>query len=497
MRIRTKLNYILSNRAVQIAPKAPKELILAPPPLSPLLRKLARYAAAAGLTAAAGALLVLVPPVRQTPFLFFMGAVAVSAYYLGVGPSVLSTLMGAAITQYWHFQPRFDPGDAVRIVSFIAISLLIANIAAKRHRAERTAWERLQRFDTLANAIPELVWTSDSSGKCDYLSQRWADYTGTQTKRNLASAWLNAVHPDDIAGTVSEWERSVSSAQPFRTEFRLRRADGEYRLHLVSALPVKTGSSTTWIGTCTDIEDIKRRHQVLVQTEKLASAGRLAASIAHEINNPLEAALGALYLITSEEGVSPSVTDLANMADSELQRASQIVRQTLGTYRDAVLPKMTELGPIVEGVIRLHEKQASSKRVSIEPRIDKSGPAIVAVEGEIRQILTNLVGNAVDAVPEAGRVIVGVRYGRSGRGENIRIIVADTGAGIDPAHRQKIFEPFFTTKKTTGTGLGLWVTKQLVEKHGGDIRLRTGVGRGTVFVVSFPALRPATDALSA
>lgn len=462
-------------------------------PLSPVLRPSVRYAAAAGLTAVAGALLILVPPVKQTPFLFFMGAVAVSAYYLGVGPSILSTFMGAAISAYWYLRP-IDLQDVVRSISFVVISLLIATISAKRRRAEQSARERLQRFDTLANEIPELVWTCDAAGRCDYVSQRWLDYTGTTLKQNLGYGWMKVLHPDDVEATGREWSRCVTSLSPYRGEVRIRRADGEYRLNIANALPLSTGNSISWIGSCTDIEDIKRRHELLVRTEKLAVAGRLAATVAHEINNPLEAALNLLYLIDSDQSASPSVRDCAKLANEELQRITQIVQQTLGSHREGVAATLVNVAKIADGVVRLYERRALKRRVAIEPRIERDVLAIVAVEGEIRQIIANLVGNAIDAVPDAGRVLVGVHTSSPNGRYNVKIVVSDNGNGIDPGHQQKIFDPFFTTKASTGTGLGLWLTKQLVEKYGGTIRLRSKVGHGTTFVVSFPALRPAVAA---
>lgn len=466
---------------------------MAPLPTPPAFRTLVRYATAAAVTGVAGALLVLVPPVMQTPFLFFMGAVAVSAYYLGVGPSILSTFMGAAITQYWYLK-TFDFQDLVRLVSFVGISLLIATLAAKRHRAEESARERLHRFDALANEIPELVWTSNSAGRCEYLSRRWMEFTGMTLEEDLGRGWMKAVHPDDLQATAQQWEQCIRNREPYRGEFRLRRADGEYRLHVAGALPLSTQTSVTWIGTCTDIEDIKRRHELFVRTEKLAVAGRLAAAVAHEINNPLEAAINLLYLIESDRSASPSVRDFVKLADEELQRVTQIVHQMLGAHREGIAATLANVAKIAEGVVCLYEKRAANRRVVIERRIDSRALAVVAVESEIRQIVTNLVGNAIDAVPEAGRVVVGVRTGSAGSKAYVRIIVADNGSGIDPANQRRIFEPFFTTKASTGTGLGLWVTSQLVEKHGGTIRLRSKVGRGTTFVVSFPALRPAVAA---
>jgi signal transduction histidine kinase len=260
-----------------------------------------------------------------------------------------------------------------------------------------------------------------------------------------------------------------------------------------------------WVGAIiVDVTDRKLSEEMLRRTEKLAATGRLAASIAHEINNPLGAVTNLLYLLRLQplDAESLQYTDLAQQ---EIARIAQITQQTLRFYRQSSRPADTNLSELLDAVLDLHRARLTSNRVEIARRY-RTAPELLAFDGEMRQLFANLIGNATDAMPNGGRLIVGVRPSRAwnrtagpGEAPGLRIVVADTGAGMNETIRRHIFDAFFTTKEATGTGLGLWISAEIIAKHRGTVRVRsrasieradTGNGHaaptGTVFMLFFP-----------
>ncbi len=244
-----------------------------------------------------------------------------------------------------------------------------------------------------------------------------------------------------------------------------------------------------WFGTNTDISAQKQAEQALLRSEKLASVGRMAATIAHEINNPLAAVTNLLFVAKSLDDLG-SIRQYLEMADAELKRIAHITRQSLGFYRESNGPAHTSVNEMLESAVDLLKRKIQAKQAVIEKRWDEA-VEITAVAGELRQVFSNLLANSLDAIGEKGiiklRVSTGTAISNSHR--CVRVTIADSGDGISAEAQQHIFEPFFTTKGTVGTGLGLWVSKQIIEKHGGTIRMRSstnGTRRGTVFSVILP-----------
>ena len=234
----------------------------------------------------------------------------------------------------------------------------------------------------------------------------------------------------------------------------------------------------------------KRAENALRTAEKLATLGRIAAMIAHEINNPLEAVTNVLYLLQHHPTLDEEARAYVDIADQELIRVTNIVRQALSFSRAGGGPSWIRPSDILQNVMDLHRSRIETKKVHIEKRFRYTG-RIEAVEGELRQVFSNLVMNAVDACANGGRVVLDVASWRDWRTKRagVRIVVADNGSGIRPEHRREIFEPFFTTKGSKGTGLGLCIARQIIEKHGGDICLRSSIlpGRsGTIFSIFLP-----------
>jgi signal transduction histidine kinase len=230
--------------------------------------------------------------------------------------------------------------------------------------------------------------------------------------------------------------------------------------------------------------------EALRTSEKLAVAGRLAASIAHEINNPLEAVVNLLYLINMSSSLQEA-KEYAQTGMSELARVSEIVTHTLRFYRQNSKPAIVQVNEIVDSVLVLYQARLSSAEILLE-RDFRQCPPIFARAGELRQVIVNLLGNAVDAMAGGGTLkirITNAREHRNGARAGIRLTIADTGSGIPPEIKKRLFEPFVSTKGDLGTGLGLWVSSGIVQKHSGTIRVRSNSlppATGTVFSVFLP-----------
>jgi two-component system NtrC family sensor kinase len=234
----------------------------------------------------------------------------------------------------------------------------------------------------------------------------------------------------------------------------------------------------------------KKAEEALVASEKLASVGRMSAVLAHEINNPIAAVMDIIYLVKATEGLPDSVPEYLEMADGELKRIAHITRQTLGFYSEMSTPTTFHVCDLLESVMDLLKAKIKSKGATVEMQCDKN-LQVAAMHGELRQVFSNLLLNSLHAVGSNGKVILRASVSRdSGSGKRrVRVMVSDNGNGISPAAMPQIFEPFFTTKGAVGNGLGLWVTRQIIDKHGGSLRVRSatsGAHCGTSFSVVLP-----------
>jgi PAS domain S-box-containing protein len=367
-----------------------------------------------------------------------------------------------------------------------------SELARQMSRTEETE-NLLQR---LFDSMPEGLFLVDEAGRI--------------TKANRSAEAILGMPLSQMLGIEI---RSLlgSSEIPSNPAALLQRApDGrlyvETAIYPVSGCNASVGVSCTLVrntrgeaaGLLLVVRDISERKQVeekLRLTEKLAATGRLAASMAHEINNPLEAVVNLVFLAANQPGLPEKTRSYLQNADLELARVAHIARQTLGFYRDTTAPILVRPSEVLDEILALYSRKIEYKELKIETRYRRV-EAIETLLGDLRQVLSNLIVNAIDASPPCGRILVRAspawdweRHQQIG----IRISIADTGPGIFPELRSRIFEPFFSTKKNVGTGLGLWITKSLVEKSGGRIQFRSRpeVGRrGTVFSIFIPSNPP-------
>ncbi len=298
------------------------------------------------------------------------------------------------------------------------------------------------------------------------------------------------VHPDDQPLVLAAIQKSMREGSVFELEHKVHRVDGTLGWTSSRAIPIRDehGAIVEWYGAASDITARKQAEQALLSAEKLAVVGRLASSIAHEINNPLEAVTNLLYL--AEQTADPETRSHLVAAQQELQRISQISANTLQFNRQKSVPAPMDVVKTVHSVLRLYEGRL--RQTGIQVMFEREDcPRFIALGDEIRQVFVNLVGNALDAMRRGGVLKIRVRsvtHWKTGK-RGVRITFADNGHGMSAATKAQVYKPFFTTKADTGTGLGLWISEDIVRRHHGSIRLRSSEAEGasgTTFSLLFP-----------
>jgi PAS domain S-box-containing protein len=247
-----------------------------------------------------------------------------------------------------------------------------------------------------------------------------------------------------------------------------------------------------------DISDRRRIERLLVQSEKLAATGRMAAAIAHEINNPLEALVNLIFLAKKNSPPEGKAYAHLQTAEQELERVAHIARQTLGYYRDTGQPTELHLHELIENVLAVYKAKCVASLISVEANFNDIQKISVS-RGELLQVFSNIITNAIDAMQGGGNLSIATRKIAGSTGEGIQVIIRDNGVGILQEHLDKIFEPFFTTKGNLGTGIGLWIARQLAERRGGQISIASSAEKGnsgttvTIFIpFAVPAPQPSS-----
>ena len=270
----------------------------------------------------------------------------------------------------------------------------------------------------------------------------------------------------------------------------LRRPDAHFLPIEDSAAPI-TDDSSKLIGVVLVFRDASPERgfqEALRRTEKLAAAARLSATVAHEINNPLEAIGNLIYLAKTNLDAPDMAAEQLQLAEQELARISHITQQTLGFCRESTAPSLVHLPTLIKSVLKLYSNKLQIKQIKIEAAFEDC-PPITVFAGEIQQLVSNIISNAIDALPVSGTLKIQAAPVQTADGESIRIKIEDDGPGIAPENLKRIFEPFFTTKKDVGTGLGLWVCKEIAQRHGGSVYAHSETGngsKGAVFTVLLP-----------
>ena len=309
--------------------------------------------------------------------------------------------------------------------------------------------------------------------------------------------WQQSLIPEDRDRFATVMRTASSKGNGVEVDYRVQDEHGAIRWLLCKAVvrADEQGRPSHMIGVSMDITTIKQAQEALLQSEKLAAAGRLAASISHEINNPLESVTNLLFLVANDAQLSDSTRAYVKQAEDELARVSHIATQTLRFYRQSTKPTQADIPALLDSVLTLHRGRLANAQVEVVRQYRTKTP-LLCFEGELRQVFTNLVSNAIDAMAGTrGKLTLRAEQSRNWQnGEaGIRVTIRDNGSGIPPEILARIFEPFYSTKGNRGTGLGLWVTKEIIEKHRGIVHVRSRVGQGTFFSILFPLTGVAQD----
>ncbi|HLW55510.1 MAG TPA: ATP-binding protein [Candidatus Angelobacter sp.] len=302
--------------------------------------------------------------------------------------------------------------------------------------------------------------------------------------------WMESIHLDDSWRVQASLGEALNKGGDSEVQYRVSLPDKSLHWLELRGQTIAMGNTPVrMLGVAIDVSSRKLVEDALRRSEKLAATGQLAASIAHEINNPLAAVTNVLYIVSTHPHMPADLKELMRTGERELERVIHITKQTLAFYREVSLPVMTSVPSLIHEVLDVYSRKIAAKSISVDRQFD-SAEDIRAFPGELRQVFSNLLLNSVEAVADSGKIVIRVRPAKGANSEaGLRITMADNGPGIAPEHVSRIFEPFFTTKEAKGTGLGLWVSQGIVQKHRGSIRLRTsvdGARHGTSIAVFIP-----------
>lgn len=378
------------------------------------------------------------------------------------------------------------PFTARELVARVEAQLKMARMRLEAAQQRAALTQEINRARQLAGEalehVPIAFCTLDREYRISYMNAAAMQLASISRLPHL-SACLWDLYPDLIGSAVeANLRRCMEERVPCEFE-QFFPVPGNEKWYQFNVYP-QPGEGI--ILYCRNTTETRKTEQALRRSEQLAAAGRLAASIAHEINNPLEAVTNLLFLAKSDAGLSAGSKDLLEIADKELQRLSHITARSLKFYRQRTAPAYTAIDEVIDSVVYFYDPAIRVRNIAVERRYRPS-PALLCQPGEIQQVFTNLISNALDALPVKGRLVLAVGPATDRDGQpGIAVTIADSGEGMDPYMFQQLFQPFVTTKGEAGTGLGLWVTKGILDKHNARVAVRSKRSCGTVFRIFFP-----------
>jgi PAS domain S-box-containing protein len=424
-----------------------------------------------------------------------------------------------------------EPGKPPRVLGH-------AQDVTDRIRAEGALRESEQRFRLLADTAPVLIWMSDPSGACAFLNQAWLDFTGQTLAEQRGAGWIESIHPEDRGRFGDAYRAAVVAHTAFQAEFRLRRADGEYRWVLGHGVPriEANDAFAGLIGSCVDVTEIRRAREVLeaardeltvlvaqrtaelersneqlraemryraqieeevARARRIESVGVLAGGIAHEFNNLLTVIIGRSQLLLDRFRPDPRTCHDVNVIQRTAQRAAALTQQLLAFSRKQRLqPRLLNLNRLVAG---LSLSSVIGPRVELALHAEDALWSASVDPVQLKRAIFQLIENACDAMPDGGQLVLETAnvdldeafvqtHPGARPGPYVRLTLRDTGPGMDEATRSRIFEPFFSAKPgVPGSGLGLPAVYGITKQHGGYIAVESELGHGTAFTIYLPA----------
>jgi PAS domain S-box-containing protein len=457
------------------------------------------YAAAIVLSLIALLLTYQFDAVSVVPFFpLFTLAVLLASIYGGSGPGIVAVVLTVLLNYWVMIPPRFsfamgDVQNLERLAVYAAVNVCIAVLAGMVAEVQAKLDRERQRLKITLTSIGDAVLVTDAGGRVTFLNPVAEEATGWTLDDALGQPLENVfrIINEKTRATVPNPVRKVMESGTvvgLANHTMLVRKDGVEIPIDDSAAPIRDGSGAISgvVLVFRDISERRRTEAALLVNEKLVTLGRLASTIAHEINNPLAAVSNMLYLASAAPDISPTVGGYLEMSRKQLERVAHVTRQALSIHPPQQAPEPVELADLTEDVLRLYESKLEQKQVKLLTRFRHCPPAWLAA-AEMRQVIGNLLSNALEAITANGAVQLRVAPFTGNGRPMVRLTVADSGIGIAPQNLADIFEPFFTTKDHGGTGLGLWITKRIVDTHRGKIRVRSRPGRGSVFWILLPA----------
>ncbi|HJZ99589.1 MAG TPA: ATP-binding protein, partial [Candidatus Solibacter sp.] len=386
------------------------------------------------------------------------------------------------------------------LVFVILLTVWMATSLRQRKRAEAALRESEGRFRSLANGAPVMIVASGPDGRATFFNKTWLDFTGRTVEEAVDYGWLETVHPDDRERTRTEFLKCIGAGKDCKLEYRLRRADEEFRHVVCSGVPRLDleGRFAGYVASCLDLTDIKRAQEEALSRQNLESLGVLAGGIAHDFNNLLGGVIAYCELAEERIAEGSPVGDELRQINAAAVRGSEIVRQLM-IYAGHEQPvrELVDVSLLIGEMLELL-KVSISKHAVLRPSLGKDLPPVRGNPAQIRQVVMNLVTNASEALAEKDGVIriVSERIhvdpvagppeaGSLPEGDYLRLEVSDTGCGMTPQTQSKVFDPFFTTK-FAGRGMGLAVVQRIVRQLGGAINVVSAVGQGTSVHIALP-----------
>jgi len=425
---------------------------------------------------------------RHTPFALHVLCVIFVAMVGGLWPAMVAALFSIVSSYYLvlnaaGFEEPFLI-TAMRCSVLVIIGIFVAVVNRGRRHALSALQDRTEELILSQQSSRSASWRFDPRDKIRWQRGGYEVFGIPFDQVEAMASPTDLIHPEDRAAVRAALDEAIRTNGPIHVQYRVQFPNGDVHWNEGRGVPIAPGVAI-WRGVTFDVSERKLAENALLRSEKLAAMGRLASTVAHEINNPLEAVTNLLYLArTSLSHNDDSQAYLAS-AEAELARLADITRLTLGFVRNSASSSNVDPSTTIDEVLSIFRHRFELKRIQVA-RACQGGLLVHIAPHELRQIITNIISNAADALPTTGAVL-SIKLRQENNSAIIQI--EDNGVGINDADIRRIFEPFFSTKPDVGTGIGLWVTRELVEKSGGTISVRSGDlpgGMKTSFRVEFP-----------
>jgi len=447
---------------------------------------------------------------RHTPLAISFVLIAAIARMFGRGASILAPILTAICFNYVVAAPAYalalNSEGLIETSIILMVGLTIAYLFQGQRDAERRVRSANEALEEKTDALIQAQQGSNSAAwSFDPATRKTTWYEGGSELFGRSLAELNAmgsplplVLEEDQPKVITAVERTLKTCEPFQVEYRVVWPNGEIRWLGTTGAPKPTAPSI-WLGVTMDITNRKTAELALIRSEKLLVTSRLASSVSHEINNPLEAITNLIYLAKSKAVNEEALTYLQE-TEKELARIAYITNQSLRFHRQQSAPIEIDVAETLREVLRFYEPRMAAANITL--RLDvRSVPNLLCCASEVRQVFGNLIQNGLEAMPEGGRMTLRVRpctdWRNGARG--VRITIANTGNGMSIQTKKRVYEPFFTTKDGTNTGLGLWVAAGIVDRHGGSIQVWSSTNPkrcGTAFSVVLPLEPPKSSGIN-